>query len=160
MKKKSKQNLAISIIAGVIIITVIGYYYTSDQARIRGYTFGNELQQIQEDLKKLQVDFDTQIGMWHDKSITKDDFLRYSKDHITDMEELYKRYNDLLVPVPFVSSVELFKLSTDAQIKSDNELILWIETNDTSHKIRSDQLLQDAFDYEASALGKFNEAKK
>lgn len=160
MRKRTKQNIVLSSIAAVILIIVIGYFYSFDQATIRGFTFGNELQQIQEDLKKMQTDFDSQIKILKEEQITKEEFLEYSKEHISKMNGLYQRYDELSVPATFISSVELFKLSTELQIQSDKEYILWIETDDDSHKVRSDKLLQESFEYEVAALGKFNEAKK
>lgn len=160
MRKKTKQNIILGSIAAIILIIAVGYFYSVDQAKIRGFTFGNELQQIQEDLKKLQIDFDSQIKMWKDGEVSKEDILQYSKDHISQMEGLYQRYDELSVPVPFISSVELFKLSTELQIQSDKEFILWIDTDDESHRIRSDKLLQESFEYEVAALGKFNAVKK
>ena len=124
MRKKTKNNIILSSIAAIILIIVIGYYYSVDQAKVRGFTFGNELQQIQEELKKLQTGFDSEITMLKEGDISKEKFLQYSKQHITQMEELYSRYDKLTVPASFISSVELFKLSTEMQIQSDNEFIL------------------------------------
>lgn len=160
MRKKTKHNIILSSVAAIIIIIVIGYFYSVDQAKVRGFTFGNELQQIQDDLKELQIGFDSQIKLWKEGDITKDEILQYSKNHITQMESLYQRYEKLSVPAPFIASVELFKLSTEMQIQSDKEFILWIDTEDEVHRIRSDNLLQESFEYEVAALGKFNEAKK
>jgi hypothetical protein len=160
LRKKTKHNIILSSVAAIVIIIVIGYFYSVDQAKVRGFTFGNELQQIQDDLKELQTGFDSQVKLWKDGNITKDEVLEYSEDHIVQMENLYQRYEKLSVPAPFISSVELFKLSTEIQIQSDKEFILWIDTGDESHRIRSDKLLQESFEYEVAALGKFNSAKK
>ncbi|MEK6866240.1 MAG: hypothetical protein AABX46_02220, partial [Thermoproteota archaeon] len=62
-------------------------------------------------------------------------------------------------PKQFAPSVELFKLSTQTQLDSDKEFIEWIKTGNDSHKIRSDSLIQESFEYEMTALGEFNAAK-
>ena len=135
------------------------YYYSAEQTRIKGFTFGNNLQRIQEDLKKIQTDFQSEITVWQDGDIGKDEFLGYSDIHILKMEELVSRYDTLDPPEAFSSSVELFKLSTQSQLESDKEIIRWIQSGDMDAKIRSDSLMEESFGYEMAALAKFNAVK-
>jgi len=160
LKKKKKQNIAISIIGVTIIGLVIAYNYSVEQTKIKGFTFGKELEQIQEDLKKLQTNFSSKVVSWKEGEITTDEILAYSVDHVIKMEQLISRYDALLPPEPFTSSVELFKLSAETQLASDKEFIKWIESGDESNSIRSDALLQESFEYEMAALAKFNEVKR
>ena len=143
----------------VVIGLVIVYYYSAEQTRIKGFTFGNNLQRIQEDLKKIQTDFQSEITVWEDGDISKDEFLEYSDAHISKMEELVFRYDALDPPEVFSSSVELFKLSTQSQFESDKEIIRWIQSGDIDAKIRSDSLMEESFGYEMAALAKFNAVK-
>jgi uncharacterized membrane protein len=163
LKQKTKKHsvrIYVAIIIGVIIIGLTVFYtYTADQAKIRGYTFGNNLQMIQDDLKKIQTEFETQISMLEEGSSTRDEFLEYSKKHFSDMEELVLRYDELSIPDSFVVSVNLFKLSTKTQLESDQHLVHWIETGDDAAKIRSDALFQESFEYEMAALASYNNAK-
>jgi len=138
---------------------VIAYYYSAEQTRIRGFTFGNNLQRIQEDLKKIQMDFQSEITVLENGDISKDEFLGYSDAHISKMEELVFRYDVLDPPEVFSSSVELFKLSTQSQLESDKEIIRWIQSGDMDAKIRSDSLMEESFGYEMAALAKFNAVK-
>ena len=50
-------------------------------------------------------------------------------------------------------------MSTDSQLESDKHLIKWIEFDDKAEKIRSEELLQQSFEYEMAALSLFDEAK-
>jgi hypothetical protein len=75
------------------------------------------------------------------------------------MREILSKYDTLSPPEPFVKTVELFKISTQKQIESDEFLIEWIKTNDTSNKVRSDLLLQESFEDEMAALASFTKAK-
>jgi hypothetical protein len=159
LSRKKRQNIILGIIAIVVIGLVIGYYYSADQTRIKGFTFGNNLQRIQEDLKKIQIDFQSEITVWEDGDISKDEFLEYSDAHISKMEELVSRYDILDPPEVFSSSVELFKLSTQSQLESDKEIIRWIQSGDIDAKIRSDSLMEESFGYEMAALAKFNAVK-
>ena len=159
MSRKKRQNIILGIIAIVVIGLVIGYYYSADQTRIKGFTFGNNLQRIQEDLKKIQTDFQSEITIWEDGDISKDEFSEYSDAHISKMEELVSRYDALDPPEVFSSSVELFKLSTQSQLESDKEIIRWIQSGDIDAKIRSDSLMEESFGYEMVALTKFNDVK-
>ena len=159
MSRKKRQNIILGIIAIVVIGLVIVYYYSAEQTRIKGFTFGNNLQGIQEDLKKIQTDFQSEITMWEDGDISKDEFLEYSDAHISKMEELVSRYDALEPPEVFSSSVELFKLSTQSQLESDKEIIRWIQSGDIDAKIRSDSLMEESFGYEMAALAKFNDVK-
>jgi hypothetical protein len=159
LSRKKRQNVILGIITIVVIGLVIAYYYSAEQTRIKGFTFGNNLQRIQEDLKKIQIDFQSEITVWEDGDISKDEFLEYSDAHISKMEELVSRYDALEPPEVFSSSVELFKLSTQSQLESDKEIIRWIQSGDMDAKIRSDSLMEESFGYEMAALAKFNAVK-
>jgi hypothetical protein len=159
LSRKKRQNIILGIITIAIIGIVIAYYYSAEQTRIKGFTFGNNLQRIQEDLKKIQTDFQSETTVWEDGDISKDEFSEYSDAHISKMEELVSRYDTLDPPEGFSSSVELFKLSTQSQLESDKEIIRWIQSGDIDAKIRSDSLMEESFGYEMAALAKFNDAK-
>lgn len=159
MKKAKKQNIIIVTVAIIIIGAIAGYNYSVDQTKQKGLKFGNELQQIQEEVKQVQTEFNSKITQYEEGDLGQDELSEYSKDHIEKMENLILKYDGLVPPKSFAPSVELFKLSTQAQLDSDKEFIEWIKTNDDSHNIRSDSLLQESFEYEMLALGEFNAAK-
>jgi len=159
LKKAKKQNIIIASVAIIIIGAIVAYNYSYDQTRQKGLKFGNELQQIQEDVKRFQIQFDSKITQWKEGDLSLQELLDYSETHVDEMQEAISKYDELTPPVQFAPSVELFKLSTQAQIDSDKEFIEWIKTKDESHSIRSDSLLQESFEYEMLALGEFNAAK-
>lgn len=159
MKKSKKQNIIIASIAIIIIGAIAGYNYSVDQTKQKGLRFGNELQQIQEDVKQLQTEFNSKVIQWKERDLSQQELSEYSKTHIEKLQNVILKYDDLIPPKQFAPSVELFKLSTQTQLDSDKEFIEWIKTNDDSHKIRSDSLIQESFEYEMTALGEFNAAK-
>ena len=159
MSKKKRNNIILGIIGIILIGLAIGYFYSTEQTRIRGLTFGNELQVIQEDLKMIETDFQSEITIFLEEDTTKDEFLEFSNSHILKMEDLILRYDDLSPPNAFVDSVKLFKLSAKSQLQADKEIIQWIKNDDENAKIRSDSLIQESFEYELAALAKFNAAK-
>ncbi|TRZ69519.1 MAG: hypothetical protein D4R96_03200 [Nitrosopumilaceae archaeon] len=159
MKKSKKQNIIIASIAIIIIGAIIGYNYSVDQTKQKGLRFGNELQQIQEDVKQAQTEFNSKIIQWKEGDLSQQELSEYSKTHIEKLQNVILKYDDLIPPKQFAPSVELFKLSTQTQLDSDEEFIEWIKTKDDSHKIRSDSLIQESFEYEMTALGEFNAAK-
>ncbi len=165
MKKKpiksSKKGVYFAIVIGVIIIgLVIAVSYYVDQAKISGQRFGNNLEQIQSDLKKHVLDYESKLTIWQEGGLTKQEMLQISENHLMELKKILERYDILVSPQAFAPSVELFKRSTQAQIESDKFLKEWIETGNNSTKIRSDELLQQSFEYETSALASFNTAKK
>ena len=159
MKKSKKQNIIIASIAIIIICAIAGYNYSVDQTKQKGLRFGNELQQIQEEVKQLQTEFNSKIIQWKEGDLSQQELSEYSKTHIEKLQNVILKYDDLIPPKQFAPSVELFKLSTQTQLDSDKEFIEWIKTSDNSHKIRSDSLIQESFEYEMTALGEFNAAK-
>lgn len=164
MKKKpsksNKNGTYIAIIIGAIVIgLVIAVNYYTDQAKISGQRFGNNLEQIQSDLKKLVFDYESKLTMWEEGDLTKQEILEISDKYHIELEKIVSRYNELTPPTSFVPSLELFKHSAESQLESDKMLKKWIETGDNATKIKSDELLQQAFEYEASALASFNRAK-
>ena len=164
MKKKpvqsSKKGLYFVIVTGIVIIgLVIGVSYYIDQAKISGQRFGNNLEQIQSDLKKQTSEYESSKTIWEEGGLTKEEILKISENHLAELEKIVERYDSLTPPQAFTSAVELFKRSTQAQLESDKLLKKWIETGDNSTKIRSDELMQQSFEYETSALASYNTAK-
>lgn len=154
----SKTLIAIAI--GVIVVGLaIFYTYSADQAKNRGKFFGDTLQAIQDDLKQTQTEFYSQKSMVDKGSITKEEFADFGKTHIQKMKELLAKYDTLQPPESFVKSVDLLKTSTQKQIESDQFLIDWVITNDTSNKVRSDELLQESFENEMAGIASFRKAK-
>jgi hypothetical protein len=165
VKKKpvqsSKKGLYFVIVIGIVIIgLVVGVSYYIEKAKNSGQSFGNNLEQIQSDLKKQTSDYESNKTIWQEGGLTKQEILKISENHLLELEKIVERYDKLTPPQAFTSAVELFKRSTQTQLESDKLLKKWIETGDNSTKIRSDELLQQSFEYETSALVSFNTAKK
>ncbi|MCV0401569.1 MAG: hypothetical protein K5777_06290 [Nitrosopumilus sp.] len=159
MKKNKIQNISIAIIGIIIIIAVVGYNYSAEQTKQRGFQFGNELAQIQQDVADLQTKFYSEKIKWDEGDITKEELLNYYEKHVTNFEEIISRYDKLDTPELFASSVELFKISSETQLKSDIEYIKWIRTGDESAKVRSDTQIQEAYEFENLGLVEFQLAK-
>ena len=164
MKKKAsnpKKTTYVAVLVGAIIIGLaVTFNYSLDQVRISGERFGKNLQQIQDDLKEKVSEYEAKITLWQEDRLTKHEILEISDRHLTDLQNILSRYESLRPPEAFVHSLELFKLSAQSQLESDKLLKEWIETGNNSTKIRSDELLQQSFEYETSALASFNMAKK
>ena len=166
MKKRKPKSASgfkkfgIPIIGAILVCAAIYYFYSAEQAQIRGYNFGNQLEFIQDELKGEQADFYSKVSMWKEHSMTKDEILEYGDIHLIKMNEIISKYAELQFPDAFSGSVKLFKLSTEAQLESDEYLLSWIENDDESEKIRADELLQASFEYEMAALSSFEKAKR
>jgi len=159
LKKNKIQNTIIIVIITIIIGSIIGYNYSVDQTRQKGFQFGVELAQIQEDVSQLQTKFYSEKNQWDEGDITKEDLLKYYEKHVKEFKEIISRYDMLTPPELFKSSVELFKLSSQTQLESDEKYIKWITTGDESAKIRSDAQIQEAYEYENLGLLEFQSAK-
>lgn len=159
MKKNKIQNIAIGIIAVAIIVLIISYNYSTEQTKQKGLKFGNELAQIQQDVAVLQTKFYSEKTKLDEGDITKEELLKYYDEHIQKFEEIISRYDKLTPPELFQSSVDLFKISAETQLKSDIEFISWITTGDEAAKIRSDTQIQEAYEYENLGLMEFQSAK-
>ncbi len=150
----------IAIGAGVLIIALAVFYtYSADQAKNRGKSFGDSLQTIQDEVEQIQTEFYSKKTLLDEKSITQQEFLEFGKTHIEKLNQILAKYDSLSPPQSFAKSVELFKTSTQKQIESDQYLLKWIATNDTSDKIRSDSLFQESFEHEIAGLESYNRAK-
>ncbi|MFB5624459.1 MAG: hypothetical protein ACE5RP_06060 [Nitrosopumilus sp.] len=159
MKKNKIQNITIATIGIIIIIAIVAYNYSAEQTKQRGFQFGNELAQIQQDVAELQTKFYSEKIKWDEGDITKEELLKYYEKHVEDFEKIISRYDQLSTPKLFESSVELFKISSETQLKSDIEYIRWISTGDESAKVRSDTQIQEAYEYENLGLIEFQLAK-
>ena len=164
MVRKPKKNngtgrLATLGILAILIGIAIYYFYSADQGQMRGLAFGNDLQAIQEELKIEQSNFYSKVSMWKEDSISTEEILKVSDNHVVKMNNIIAKYTDLQIPDTFSGAVKLFKLSTESQLESDIHLINWIEFDDESEKIRSNELLQQSFEYELGGLTLYNDAK-
>ncbi len=159
MKKKKIQNIIIGIIVILIIGTIISYNYSVDQTKQKGLQFGIELNQIQEDVNQLQIKFYSEKNKWEEGDISKDGLFDFYEKHLIKFKETISRYDELTPPELFKSSVELLKLSSESQLKSDSGFIEWIKTGDESAKVRSDTQIQEALEYEMLGLVEFYSAK-
>ncbi|NNM35929.1 MAG: hypothetical protein HKO48_02300 [Nitrosopumilus sp.] len=159
MKKNKIQNISIVAIAILIIGAIIGYNYSAEQTKQKGFQFGNELAQIQQDVAELQSKFYSEKIKWEEGDISKEELLKYYEEHIEEFEKIISRYDELSTPELFESSVELFKISSETQLQSDIEYISWISTGDESAKVRSDTQIQEAYEYENLGLVEFQLAK-
>ena len=88
MKKAKKQNIIILTIAIIIIGAIAGYNYSVDQTKQKGLKFGNELQQIQEEVKQLQIEFNSKVTQYEEEDLSQDELLEYSKNHIEKLQNL------------------------------------------------------------------------
>ena len=160
MKKNKIQNIVIAAVAILIIGAIIAYNYSADQTKQKGFQFGNELAQIQQDVTELQIKFYSEKTKWDEGDISKEELLRYYEEHLDKFEQVINRYDALETPELFESSVELFEISSQTQLESDVEFIKWIMTGDESAKVRSDSQIQEAYEYENLGLVEFQSAKK
>jgi len=143
----------------VIITGIVSYNYSAEQTRQKGFTFGNELERIQTDVKDLQNQFYSEKAQWEEGLITKDELFQYYEKHVVEFEEIISKYDNLVPPEAFESAVDLLKLSSQTQLDSDMQYIEWMRTGDESFKVRSDSQYQQALEYEMTGLVEYYSAK-
>jgi sensor domain CHASE-containing protein len=161
-KKTPGKSKAVPIAIGIgitIVVLVIAINYYLDQTSISGQRFGDQLSQIQTDLKNETLNFDAYLTQYKSGQISKDQMLKVTDEHISAMKNILPRYDQLKAPESFGPALQLFKLSTETQIDSDNALREWIITGDNATRVKSDQLLQQSFQYEMNALQSYENAK-
>ena len=71
MKKKKIQNIILLSIAVFIIGSIIAYNYSADITKQKGLQFGNELNQIENELSDLQGKFYSEKTKWVEGDISK-----------------------------------------------------------------------------------------
>ena len=159
MKKKKIQNIIILSVAIVIISSIIAYNYSTDITKQKGLQFGNELSQIENELSDIQGQFYSEKTKWNEGDVSKEELIEFYKNHVNDFREIILKYDKLSPPELFESSVALLKISAETQLESDLQFIQWIKTGDESAKIRSDALIQEAYEYQNLGLVEFQTAK-
>lgn len=150
--------MAVSIAIILIGISVY-YFYSAEQAQIRGFAFGQELQFIQEQIHDEQTRFISSIAEWEEGTISDEEMIGIGEDHIKKFQTLLDEYNDLQPPDAFARSVKLFKLSLEYQIESHEHRLDWIKSGDELELVRFQELTQLAFEAEQAGLKSFNDAK-
>jgi len=159
LKKSKKQNIIILAVFVVIIAGIVSYNYSAEQTKQKGFAFGNELEEIQTDVKDLQTQFYSKKAQWEEGTITKEELFQHYKKHVEEFEEIISKYDKLVAPESFQSAVDLLKLSSQTQLDSDKQYIEWMRTGDESFKVRSDTQYQQALEYEMTGLVEFYSAK-
>ncbi len=143
----------------VIIAGIVSYNYSAEQTKQKGFAFGNELEQIQTDVKDLQTQFYSKKAQWEEGAITRDELFQHYERHVMEFEEIISKYDKLVPPESFQSAVDLLKLSSQTQLDSDKQYIEWMRTGDESFKVRSDTQYQQALEYEMTGLVEYYSAK-
>ena len=146
-------------IAFILIGISIYYFYSAEQAQIRGLTFGQELQFLQEQIHDEQTHFISSITKWEEGTISDEEMIEIGKNHINSFKFLLKEYHNLQPPDSFARSVKLFKLSLEYQIESHEHRVEWIKNGDELELIRFQELTQLSFEAEQAGLKSFNDAK-
>ena len=159
MKKKKKQNIVILAIVIAIIAGIVSYNYSAEQTRQKGFSFGNELEQIQTEVKDLQTQFYSKKAQWEEGTITQEELFQHYEKHVTEFEKIIAKYDSLDAPESFQGAVNLLKLSSETQLDSDIQFIEWMKTGDESFRIRSDSQYQQSLEYEMSGLVEYYSAK-
>lgn len=158
MNDKTKLTIAIIVIA--IVIGAASYTHSvREDTRIAGLMFGNSILDIQKSLKASQDSLALHTRSYDSGVLDHNAILEYYEVHLDTMDATIARYDSLVTPPGFGAAVRLFQLSAESQKQSDSEFGLWIMNRDESNKLRSDELLQDAFEYESEGLAAFNAAK-
>ena len=159
MKKKKIQNIILLSIAIVLIGSIIVYNYSADITKQKGLQFGNELNQIENKLSDIQGKFYSEKTKWIEGDISKIELLEFYEIHVDNFKEIILMYDELTPPELFESSVALLKISAETQLDSDLQFITWIKTGDEAAKIRSDALIQEAYEFQNLGLVEFQTAK-
>ena len=157
--KKSRSKFPIIIIGAVIIGIIVFYFYSADQAKIRGFAFGNEIQSLQEEVQNEQGRFISSIAKWNENTISDDEMIRIGEKHLETFNVLLGKYDELQQPDTFSRSVKLLKLSLEYQIESHEHRLNWIKNGDDLELVRSQELTQLSFEAEQAGLKSFNDAK-
>ena len=142
-----------------IIVGIVSYNYSAEQTRQKGFIFGNDLEQIQTEVKDLQTIFYSKQKQWEEGSITQEELFQHYEKHVHEFEEIISKYDKLVTPESFQSAVKLLKLSSQTQLDSDTQYIEWMKTGDESFKVRSDSQYQQALEYEMTGLVEYYSAK-
>ena len=155
-KKKKNSVVYAAIIVGILVVSsTIFFVYSNDQAKLRGQMFGNELKQIQDDLKKNTHSYDSKLSLFKEGNLDREKFLEFAEKHKDEMSKIILRYDSLQIPNDFKTAADLFKLSSETQLESDILIMEWVKTGNDAAHIRSDALLQESFDYEMAALAEY-----
>jgi hypothetical protein len=157
--KKSKSKFPSIIIGAVIIGIIVFYFYSADQAKIRGFAFGNEIQSLQEEVQNEQVKFISSVAKWNENAISDEEMIEIGNNHLETFNRLLDKYDELQPPDAFSRSVKLLKLSLEYQIESHEHRLGWIKNGDDSEIVRSQELTQLSFEAEQAGLKSFNDAK-
>src|SRR5437660_12179221 len=112
--------MQIGINEGVIIITlVLAFNNNLDQVKISGQRFGDNLAQIQNDLRDETTNYDAKIVQYQKGNITKNEILQISDRDIVLLNDILSKYNTLKLAYSFLPSLFLFIVSAKLQFYNE-----------------------------------------
>ncbi len=120
--------------------------------------FEDKLTQIQLDLKNGTQNLDMYLVQYKNGQVSKSQMLNMTDSRISVMQNILPQYDKLNLPENFIQSLHLFRLLTLMETASDRALREWVVTGDNATFAKSDQLLQQSFQYETNALQSYNDA--
>ncbi|MCY3853719.1 MAG: hypothetical protein OXF28_01125 [Thaumarchaeota archaeon] len=155
MVRKLINNKLMLISISIISLSIFFVYNeTSHQATCESSY--NNLIKLQNQLKELQSKFDSNIKLFKNNMMNKDDVIKHSKSYGKNIENLINSYKRLDIPIEMHNSDILYKMSLDTQYKSNQLMIKWLNNQNDSNLIRSNYFLQNSFEYESGAITLYN----
>ncbi|RMF31248.1 MAG: hypothetical protein D6752_02550 [Candidatus Nitrosothermus koennekii] len=158
-KKENKINVKLFLgLVPAIIATVLLVNLVLSMQRGNEQEYMKEVEDVWQQASMLTKEYDSWFTKWKNGELTDAEMIDITKKNIDDMNLLIDRLNNTEPPERLKDAHEFSILSLKYERDSNEEIIKYIETKDEQHLEKSQDLFQNAFEYEGKAFTEFSKA--
>ncbi len=160
MKRRKKDNkinvklflgLVPAIIATVLLVNLI---MSMQQGNDQDYI--NEVEDVWQQASILTKDYDSWLTKWKNGELNDAEMIDITNKNVDDMQLLINRLESIEPPERLKNAHQFSILSLQYEKESNEQLIRYIETEDEQYLEKSQELFQNAFEYEGKAFTEFS----
>ncbi len=156
-KKDNKVNVKLflglvpAIIATVLLVNLIMSMQKGDEQE-----YVNEVEDVWQQASLLTKDYDSWLTKWKNGELNDAEMIDITNKNVNDMQLLINRLENIEPPERLKDAHQFSILSLQYEKESNENVLKYIETKDEQYLEKSQQLFQDAFEYEGKAFTEFS----
>lgn len=156
-KKDNKINVKLFLgLVPAIIATVVLVNLMLSMQRGNEQEYIKEVEDIWQQASLLTKDYDSWYTKWKNGELNDAEMIDITKKNIDDIQLLINRLESAEPPERLEDAHQFSILSLKYEKQSNEQIIRYIETKDKQYLDKSQELFQNAFEYEGKAFTEFH----
>lgn len=160
MKRRKKDNkINIKLFLGLvpaIVATVMLVNLIMSMQHGNEQDYVNEVEDIWQQASILTKDYDSWLTKWKNGELDDAEMIDITNKNVNDMQLLIDRLENIEPPERLKDAHQFSISSLQYEKESNEHIIKYIETKDEQYLEKSQELFQNAFEYESKAFTEFS----